>query len=188
MHILSSQTWLKLSAPHDSGLGANMMHFSGTSSGQTPRSLAWLNYSGSTCQPKGAVEERSWFGACVIASSLVIWVIIEAARYTTMQPLQPWIRCGREKLLRCTGGRLVLWTSWRSDAEEDETQTELSWLQTRHLIISFIQMKRFLCQSNQFSFLKDYSDVSTSTFSCSSSETRIMKLQITQLTWCNWWK
>lgn len=98
VHVVSYQTWLKLSASHESCLGVNMMYFSGASSGWTRSLLLWWNYSGWTRLPKGAVVERWQFGGCVIAESVVIWVIIEPARHTTMQhipalaliPLQAW--------------------------------------------------------------------------------------------------
>lgn len=85
VHVVSYQTWLKLSASHESCLGVNMMYFSGASSGWTRSLLLWWNYSGWTRLPKGAMVERWQFGGCVIAESVVIWVIIEPARHTTMQ-------------------------------------------------------------------------------------------------------
>lgn len=110
VHILTYQTWLKLSPSCESCPGVDIMYFSGSSSGRAGCVLLWWNYSRWTCLPQrhrgGTVMGLlGWGGECDSQECCRIWVIIEPWQIHTAQfrkfSLWPWICFRHENPLRC---------------------------------------------------------------------------------------
>lgn len=128
--IRSYQTWLRLSPSYESSLGVDMMYFSRASSGQTRSPTTVAKLFRVNLSPKGTGVEQWQFGGCVIARTVVIWVIIEPARYITMQH----IPAPALNLLQAWKPIKMHWRKWqsgRNDLRRKRLQTELSSLAQR---------------------------------------------------------